>query len=165
MSDFGPTDERLRRVATRMPGFALEPMRLVRMSYQLQKGLRDTTNAVLKKYDLVDTSYTVLAILYGSADETSTATELSEACHEKPANLTRVCDELVARDLIRRSPKPGDRRAVMISLSERGRALVEQALPEVSAKLAAIYADFPASDLERMSVLSLQLLGRLNDQA
>ncbi|ALK97625.1 MarR family transcriptional regulator [Massilia sp. WF1] len=165
MSDFGPTDERLRRVATRMPGFALEPMRLVRMSYQLQKGLRDTTNAVLKKYDLVDTSYTVLAILYGSADETSTATELSEACHEKPANLTRVCDELVARDLIRRSPKPGDRRAVMISLSERGRALVEQALPEVSAKLAAIYADFPASDLERMGVLSLQLLGRLNDQA
>ena len=165
MSDFGPTDERLRRVAIRMPGFALEPMRLVRMSYQLQKGLRDTTNAALKKYDLVDTSYTVLAILYGSADETSTATELSEACHEKPANLTRVCDELAARDLIRRSPKPGDRRAVMISLSERGRALIEQAMPEVSAKLASIYAGFPASDLERMGVLSLQLLDRLNDQA
>jgi MarR family transcriptional repressor of emrRAB len=62
-------------------------MLLVRMAYHLQKTQRERSNATLKKYELGDTHYHVLAILYGSADETSTATELSEACNDKPANL------------------------------------------------------------------------------
>ena len=134
------------------------------MTYHLQKTFRDVTNAVLKKYDLLDTSYTVLAILYGSTDETSTASELSEACHEKPANLTRVCDDLAARGLIERRSKPGDRRAVMISLNESGRTLIEQALPDVSAKVDAAYADFTPAELRRSAELHVRLLDKLRSQ-
>jgi MarR family transcriptional repressor of emrRAB len=47
-------------------------------------------NAALKSCDLIDTSFIVLAVLYGSLDETSTASELVQPCHEKPANPTRV---------------------------------------------------------------------------
>ncbi len=165
MSDFGPTEQRLRRIEARMPSFPFASMQLVRMTYHLQKTLRDTTNAVLKKYDLADTSYMVLAILYGSADETSTATELSEACHEKPANLTRVCDELAERGLIERTPKPGDRRAVMISLNKHGRRLIEQALPEVSARVMSAYADFTQVELLQMAELNARVLRNLASQA
>ncbi|MGJ7918731.1 MarR family transcriptional regulator [Massilia sp. LXY-6] len=131
----------------------------------MQKTFRDTTNAVLKKYDLTDTSYMVLAILYGSVDETSTASELSEACHEKPANLTRVCDELAARGLIERRPKPGDRRAVMISLSDSGRALIERALPDASSTVTAAYAGFSPAELRQMADLYAGLLVKLNADA
>jgi MarR family transcriptional repressor of emrRAB len=165
MSDFGPTEKRLRRVEARIPGFPFKEMLLVRMAYHLQKALRDRSNAILKKYELGDTHYHVLAILYGSADETSTATELSEACNEKPANLTRVCDELAAKALIRRSPKPGDRRAVMISLSEHGRALIERILPEVSADLTSVYADFSQEELDQMASLTARVLRNLDDEA
>jgi MarR family transcriptional repressor of emrRAB len=140
-------------------------MRLVRMTYHLQKTLRDQTNAVLKPYDLADTSYMVLAILYGSAGETSTASELGEACHEKPANLTRVCDELAARGLIERSPKPGDRRCVMISLSERGRTLIEQAVPAVSGNFAGGFADFTPAELGQMADLYARVLANLDRPA
>jgi MarR family transcriptional repressor of emrRAB len=162
MSDFGPTEKRLRRVQARMPGFPFEEMLLVRMSYHLQKTLRDRTNAILKKYELGDTHYLVLAILYGSPEETSTATELSEACNEKPANLTRVCDELAAKGLIKRSPKPGDRRAVMISLSEQGAALIERILPEVSADISSVYADFTPAELDQLTTLTARVLQNLD---
>jgi MarR family transcriptional repressor of emrRAB len=161
MNEFGPTDERLRRVQTRMPGFPLDAMRLLRMTYHLQKSFRDITNAALKKYELVDSSYTVLAILYGSPDETASASALSEACQEKAANLTRVSDELVARGLIERGPKPGDRRAVMISLSERGRALIEQVLPEITAMVNAAYDGFTPEELGQLAALQARVIGNL----
>jgi MarR family transcriptional repressor of emrRAB len=164
MSDFGPTEKRLRRVQARVPGFPFEEMLLVRMAYHLQKSLRDRSNAALKKYALGDTHYHVLAILYGSADETATATDLSEACNEKPANLTRVCDELAAKSLIKRSPKLGDRRAVMISLSEQGRALIERILPEVSSDITSVYADFTPAELEQLTTLTARVLRNLDDK-
>jgi MarR family transcriptional repressor of emrRAB len=162
MSDFDPTEQRLRRIQARLPGFPFKEMLLVRMAHHLQKSLRDRSNAALKKYALGDTHYLVLAILYGSADETSTATDLSEACNEKPANLTRVCDELAAKGLIARGPKPGDRRAVMISLSEQGRALIERILPEVSADITSVYADFTPAELNQLATLTARVLRNLD---
>lgn len=165
MSDFGPTDQRLRRVKARMPDFAVDAMRLVRMTNHLQKTFRDRTNGLLKKFDLADPSYTVLAILYGSVDESASASELSETCHEKPANLTRVCDELVARGLIERRPKPGDRRSVMISLSDAGRALIEQVIPQVSNMVGEATAGFTTEELRQLSSLYARLLASLNGRA
>lgn len=165
MSDFGPTEKRLRRIQARMPGFPFDAMLLVRMAYHLQKTLRDKSNAALRPHELGDTHYHVLAILYGSEDETSTATALSEACNEKPANLTRVCDELAAKGLIERRPKPGDRRAVMISLSAQGRALIERILPEVSAQATAAYAGLTPAELAQLASLTARVLRNLDGAA
>jgi MarR family transcriptional repressor of emrRAB len=162
MSGFAPTDQRLQTIHARMPGFPLEPMRLVRMTHHLQKILRDKTNAALKPYELLDTSYMVLAVLYGSLDETASASELGEACHEKPANLTRVCDDLDAQGLIARGAKPGDRRSVMITLTERGRAIIEQALPAVSRNAAAAYRGFSEAEMRQLADMFTRVLHNLN---
>lgn len=165
MSDFGPTEKRLRRIQAREPGFPVDAMLLVRMTHHLQKSLRDKSNAALRKHQLGDTHYHVLAILYGSADETSTATELSAACNEKPANLTRVCDELAAKGLIERHPKPGDRRAVMIALSAAGRALIARILPEVSAEVTSVYAGLTLAELQQLTALTERVLRNLDGDA
>lgn len=162
MSEFDPTEKRLRNIQARVPGFPVEPILLVRLGHHLQKRLRDRTNALLKPFALADTGYIVLAILYGSPDETSTASELSEACNEKPANLTRVCDELAARGLIERGPRAGDRRSVLISLSPEGRALIAQALPAVSDRLSAAYAGFSPAELRQFAGFLGRVLGNLD---
>src|SRR6185369_12760083 len=90
-------------------------------------------------YDLVDASYMVLAVLYGSENETSTASNLGEACMEKPANLTRVCNDLEAQGLITRGNRPGDRRCVMITLTDAGRKQNELMTPEVSPRTTRAY--------------------------
>jgi MarR family transcriptional repressor of emrRAB len=163
MSEFEPTEKRLRQIQARMPDFPFEPILLVRLTHHLQKRLRDRTNALLKPHELADTGYIVLAILYGSADETSTASELSEACHEKPANLTRVCDDLATRGLIERGTRAGDRRSVLISLSAKGRDLIEQVLPDVSDKLSAAYAGFSRAEMKQFAGFLARALGNMDD--
>src|SRR5471032_1540950 len=102
MSSFAATRRRLKKTRTRIPEFLEDLMRVMRMTFHIQKRMKDLSNAALRKYDLVDASYMVLAVLYGSDDETSTASTLGEACMEKPANLTRVCNDLESQGLISR---------------------------------------------------------------
>ena len=162
MIAFDATSRRLQTISTRMPGFPLELMRLLRMTYNIQKGMKDLTNAALKKHDLVDASYMVLAVLYGTEGETSNACTLGLASHEKPANLTRVCNDLESRGLIHRGTRPGDRRSVMISLTDKGRALIEKALPDVYKETSLLYADFTAEELQVLDKLYLRQLRNLN---
>lgn len=162
MSGFASTNKRLHTIQTRIAGFPLEPMRLVRLTYHLQKSLRDKTNAALRPHELADASYMVLAVLYGSSEETASASEVGEACFEKPANLTRVCDDLQARGLITRGERPGDRRAVMLILTDQGRRLIEQALPDVYADFKRACAGFSDSEMRQFATLSERFLAALN---
>jgi len=118
MTAFDATNLRLQKINARLPDVPIHLMRLLRMTYHIQKNMRDAATAALKPYGLVDASYMVLAALYGSEDETSTVSALGAASHEKPGNLTRLCDDLEARGLITRGARPGDRRTVMISLTD-----------------------------------------------
>jgi len=153
MSSFEATKKRLKNIHSRMPDFPEDLMRLLRMTYHIQKRMKDLSNAALRKYDLVDASYMVLAVLYGSDNETSTATTLGEACMEKPANLTRVCNDLEAQGLIARGNRPGDRRCVMITLTDAGRQLIEQVLPEVWSATTRAYEGYDADDIKQLEGL------------
>jgi MarR family transcriptional repressor of emrRAB len=106
----------------------------------------------------------VLAVLYGSENETSTASTLGEACMEKPANLTRVCNDLEAQGLISRGNRPGDRRCVMISLTDQGRSLIEQVMPEVWGRTTVAYDGLTPEELrlqERLFTRQLQNLDNI----
>lgn len=153
MSSFEATKKRLKNIHARIPEFPEDLMRLLRMTYHIQKRMKDLSNAALRKYDLVDASYMVLAVLYGSDDETSTASTLGEACMEKPANLTRVCNDLEQQGLIARGNRPGDRRCVMITLTDAGRDLIAQVLPEVWRATTRAYEGYSADDVKQLESL------------
>ena len=163
MSSFDATNKRLKNIRSRIPAFPEDLMRLMRMTYHVQKRMKDLSNAVLRKYDLVDASYMVLAVLYGSENETSTASTLGEACMEKPANLTRVCNDLESQGLVTRGNRPGDRRCVMISLTDAGRQLIEQVMPEVWERTTRAYDGFSAEDIRQQEQLFQRQLGNLDN--
>ncbi|UGQ47594.1 MarR family winged helix-turn-helix transcriptional regulator [Massilia endophytica] len=163
MSSFEATDKRLKTIRSRMPAFPEDLMRLLRMTHHVQKRVKDLSNAVLRKYELVDASYMVLAVLYGSENESATASALGEACMEKPANLTRVCNDLEAQGLIVRGNRPGDRRCVMISLTDAGRGLIQQVMPEVWARTTRAYDDFNFEDIRTQEALFLRQLSNLEN--
>src|SRR5450830_71185 len=163
MSSFDATNKRLKNIRSRIPAFPEDLMRLMRMTYHVQKRMKDLSNAALRKYDLVDASYMVLAVLYGSDNETSTASTLGEACMEKPANLTRVCNDLESQGLVVRGNRPGDRRCVVISLTDAGRALIEQVMPEVWQRTTRAYDGFTAEDIRLLESLFLRQLENLDN--
>lgn len=53
---------------------------------------------------------------------------LAERLHIAPRSVTEVADALEAAGLLARSPDPSDRRAVLLSLTDRGREIVDEAL-------------------------------------
>lgn len=160
-SSFDATNKRLKNIRARIPDFPEDLMRLLRMTYHVQKRIKDLSNAALRKHDLVDASYMVLAVLYGSENETSTASTLGEACMEKPANLTRVCNDLEAQGLITRGNRPGDRRCVMITLTDAGRALAEKVMPEVWSTTTRAYDGYAAEDIKALEALLARQLDNL----
>lgn len=165
MSSFEATNKRLKNIHTRIPEFPEDLVRLLRMTYHVQKRMKDLANSVLRKYDLVDASYMVLAVLYGSENETSTASNLGEACMEKPANLTRVCNDLEAQGLITRGNRPGDRRCVMITLTDAGRNLIEQVMPEVWSRTTRAYDGYNGDDIRVQEQLFKRQLANLDVSA
>ncbi|MDR7052049.1 MarR family transcriptional repressor of emrRAB [Duganella sp. 3397] len=160
-SSFDATNKRLKNIHARIPEFPEDLMRLLRMTYHVQKRIKDLSNAALRKHDLVDTSYMVLAVLYGSENETSTASTLGEACMEKPANLTRVCNDLEKQGLISRGNRPGDRRCVMITLTDAGRAMAEKVMPEVWGTTTRAYDGYGAADIAALETLLARQLDNL----
>ena len=160
-SSFDATNKRLKNIHARIPEFPEDLMRLLRMTYHVQKRIKDLSNAALRKHDLVDTSYMVLAVLYGSENETSTASTLGEACMEKPANLTRVCNDLEKQGLISRGNRPGDRRCVMITLTDAGRDMAEKVMPEVWGTTTRAYDGYAAADIAALETLLARQLDNL----
>jgi MarR family transcriptional repressor of emrRAB len=126
---FDSTAERIARCSERMPDYPTQLVTLSRLSYHIQKRSQEQLNAALKKHGLTTVSYTALMVLYGSEEATLRASDLGEACSEKPANMTRICNDLEQQGLIKRRSGVEDRRSVSISLTAVGRKRVEQIAP------------------------------------
>jgi MarR family transcriptional repressor of emrRAB len=147
MNSFDSTDLRIARCRDRMPEYPQQLITLSRLAYHIQKRTQDQINAALKEYGLTTVSHTVLMVLYGSENETQRASELGEACSEKPANMTRICNELADKGWIQRRAGEEDRRSVIINLTRSGRTLIEKVSPAYWAVLERSYAGMSATAL------------------
>jgi DNA-binding MarR family transcriptional regulator len=72
--------------------------------------------------------YRVLVLLDSRGPQTMS--ELATALDVNPSSVTRVCDALVDKKLIRRSQPQGNRRTVEADLAPAGRRLLDQAMDE-----------------------------------
>ncbi|HEX4051729.1 MAG TPA: MarR family transcriptional regulator [Steroidobacteraceae bacterium] len=75
--------------------------------------------------------------------------------------LTRVIDQLEARDLVSRERSRKDRREVQLQLTPAGRATVEAAIPAVVERLNLALGGFSAAELEALTRLLTKLTGML----
>lgn len=74
--------------------------------------------------ELSDGQFSVLAHLHVHGPRTPG--ELADTEHVRPPSMTRTINALVESGLVQRTDHPTDRRQVLISLSEAGRAAVEE---------------------------------------
>lgn len=162
---FHEVEQRIAITRKRLRGYPHEQVMLARLVAHVQKRQTDLCNLALKAHDLNMVTYTALMMLYGSPNQTLTPSELSQATGEKPTNVTRVCDELLARGLIERSAGTEDRRKVVLRLSAVGEALVKQFQPGIWQALEQLYGGFDAEQTQALTALLRQVLVRLDQTA
>jgi MarR family transcriptional repressor of emrRAB len=164
MSNFDSTARRIARCSERMPEYPQQLVALSRLAYHIQKRKQDQLNAVMKKHGLTSVSFTALMVLYGSDEETQRASDLGDACSEKPANLTRICNDLEKQGLIKRRFSLEDRRSVYISLTSAGRKRVEHVSPDYWAILHQAYEGISDKNLALQETVLRQQLVNLEEK-
>jgi len=74
--------------------------------------------------------------------------ELAAALAVNPSTVTRMCDRLVRKGLVRRHRQAGDRRSVRITLTAQGRDLIAEVTRRRRAELARLLAALPPDQHE-----------------
>ena len=117
----------------------------------------------LAQAELTFTQYVVLVHLRDRPAVSATVL-CEELCHDSGA-LTRVLDQLEARDLIQRERSREDRRSLLLQLTERGRQELESLLPRVIDRLNETLSHFSRADLNELTRLLTKLIGPLESSA
>jgi DNA-binding MarR family transcriptional regulator len=99
------------------------------------------------------------AFLLGHVDRLAPvrATDLADHTALDLSTISRHLRGLEDAGLLTRSPDPDDRRASLLSVTDEGRAFVEDAVRARTALLAAATAGWPAADVSTLSELLTRL--------
>ncbi|QJD67268.1 MarR family transcriptional regulator [Xanthomonas campestris pv. badrii] len=158
MSSFDPTANRVGHTCARYPEFPREPAVLVRLIKHLYKRMHTQSCVRLKPYGISPPEYEILMMLYGTPEQAITPTEVAEAASEKPANITRLTDQLCDKGLIARGASSDDRRKIVLTLQPAGLALIKSLLPEACTLLHAQTAGLSDTEQVRLEKLLKKLL-------
>ena len=123
--------------------------RVVRSLTRLSGGLED---------DLSLTATQRVALFETVESEPVRLHDLADRLGVSDPTASRAVDALVDHGLVERAPDRADRRAVRISLTPRGRTMVEERKRRVLDAVLPAIATIPAADQERL----IELLGELD---
>ena len=86
--------------------------------------LRAASMAAFAAYDVTPSQVRAIRVL--STHGGVRSSELAQHLRIAPRSATEVVDALEAKGLVARSPDPGDRRATLVALTDRGRELSDE---------------------------------------
>jgi DNA-binding MarR family transcriptional regulator len=112
---------------------------LVRLSFLVQSIYAE----LCAKHDLSPAQAQLLCVI---KDQPRGMTQLTRMLRLERPGLSGLVDRIERRGLLRRDTPPHDRRAVTLTLTRRGKEVVEAFYAEVSERLLAVVARLPASD-------------------
>ena len=152
----------LARLCVLMPELPKNEVLVVRLVLFLAHDLGMMLEQVLRPFGLGEGEFRVLTALFSQPQSTSHPGDLCARALQKPANMSRITDALVKRNLITRVASAQDRRKLVLRISKKGVALVHRALPDVFAPLRQLCSKTSVKDQDRMIAELREMLIRLN---
>jgi DNA-binding MarR family transcriptional regulator len=124
---------------------------------------RDRLAPLFARFGLQAGEFDVLATLRRSGSPHAlTPTALYEATMVTSGAMTNRLDRLEKAGLILRGPHPSDRRGIVVQLTEKGLALIDEALTAHVANEHEILADLSNAEQETLALLLGKLIGSLS---
>jgi MarR family transcriptional repressor of emrRAB len=130
-SSFDKSEENLRALSARIPDLPFSEILLCRLVIQIGREMAAGFEQRLRPFGLAEAEFRVLSTLFSQPDGVAHPSELCVRADQSPANLSRIGDALVSRDLITRVLYEKDRRRMVLRITQQGEDLVRQLLPEV----------------------------------
>ncbi|MCW2888776.1 MAG: hypothetical protein QOE54_5293 [Streptosporangiaceae bacterium] len=123
---FDPIAEAHRQWSARWPEHA-DHMAAVTSVMRVQQLLLSRIEDALKPYGLTFASYEALRLLAFSRAGSLPMGKMGERLMVHPASVTNAIGRLQQRGLVERHPSPDDRRVVLATITQDGRALADEA--------------------------------------
>lgn len=98
---------------------------LIESMFRLMRSFKSCLSAELEAEGLsIAPMHMKLLKMIAAMDE-CTAQRIAQAIHRDKAQVNRVVQDLVAQEMIERSPNPADKRSQLLSLSDKGEAALQ----------------------------------------
>ncbi|SCK20085.1 MarR family transcriptional regulator [Vogesella sp. LIG4] len=150
-------------IARKMPGAPREEVLLTRLLLHIQPFLIGYLNESLKPFDMNETTWMALLVLYARPEQRINPSELSDALAFSRTNATRVVDDLCERGLIQRLSCADDRRKTILVLTEAGQTFIADAMPTQRQNLRKLWQDFSGEEKALLDKLLRKLLAKMED--
>ena len=122
--------------------------------------LAELDRTILASFDVPHPVITALAVIEG-ADGPLTPSEISDRMLVASATMTATLDTLESRGWVVRTPNPADRRSVLVSVTDEGRATADQFLPGIRKLERSLMSGLSAKERDQL----LALLGKVLTRA
>jgi MarR family transcriptional regulator, negative regulator of the multidrug operon emrRAB len=152
----------LGRLSLMMPELPKHEVLIVRLVLFLAHDLGTMLEQVIRPFGLGEGEFRVLTTLFSQPQSTAHPGDLCARASQKPANMSRITDALVKRELITRVPSAQDRRKLVLRITKKGVALLHRALPAVWVPLRQLCSETSVKEQERLIADLRKLLIRLN---
>jgi DNA-binding MarR family transcriptional regulator len=123
---------------------------------QAAKNLRRIQRLTVQESDLTPPQYQVLTVLWER--DGLPLKDLASACNCTRATITGLVDVLERKGLVTRNPNPDDRRSLLATLTDEGRALQQQT-PSLENIYASCCTGLTPHEFRHLGLL----LGKLNE--
>ncbi|MFH5836888.1 MarR family winged helix-turn-helix transcriptional regulator [Proteiniclasticum sp. C24MP] len=118
--------------------------------------VRKSIEKEIRSYGLNPTEFAVLELLYNKGEQT--VQKIGEKVLIASSSITYVVDKLEKKNLILRTPNPEDRRITQVSITEKGKALMDDIFPGHAKAVQRILEGLTMEEKEEM-ISQLKKLG------
>lgn len=150
------------RVADNIPGLPKCEVLLIRLLLLSGEALQRDVEAKLKPFDMNDSDFRTLMMLYAASEGSSTPGELCALAEQKPTNMTRITNLLAKRGLLTRTHATHDRRQVVLSITPEGKRFVRMLLPPMFPELVRKFSCFTDGERKTLERLLKKLVLHLD---
>jgi MarR family transcriptional repressor of emrRAB len=162
-SQFDKLVANLRALSARMPDLPFNEILLCRLILHMGREMAATLEQKIRPFGLAEAVFRVLTTLFSQPDGVAHPGDLCSRAAQSPANMSRICDALVSRDLITRVLSAQDRRRMVLRITEQGEDLVRQLLPKMFGSLRGMLAEFTEAEQQLLISQLKRLHANLED--
>src|SRR5450631_1055983 len=163
-SQFDMMEASLGRLRARMPEAPMAQIMLTRLLLHIGRGMGGMLEQQIRPFGLAEAEFRVLTALFSQPEGVAHPSDLCARASQSPANMSRISDALVSRDLITRVLSVQDRRRMVLRITEQGEELVRRLLPTMCVPLRGMFAEFPEPELRQLISQLKRLYGKLAEE-